>query len=228
MKKNSSTADTCINIDSMPSINDMDISTHNVPLVIADKSSFQSFGHLVKDYENEKVIIETWPAPDWRPIEEGTGNEGGIAEGLFLFERRGALMLAKNEAVDGYYITGWFSDPAVATELEKNVDYSRIIVREANYHADGGQVFFPLDKTPFIALLAPAGDDVTPNDFIAFYCDGSFGIQIKSGIWHQPIFPLACDSTFKGKQGRVHACIACDFVEEFNCYLSVPLTLSVN
>lgn len=74
-----------------------------------------------------------------------------------------------------------------------------------------------------MALLAKPDDDVRPEDFLAFYCDGSFGIHIDPGVWHQPAFPLASTAIFDDKQGRVHACIVVDLVSEFGCYLEVPL-----
>lgn len=74
-----------------------------------------------------------------------------------------------------------------------------------------------------MALLAKPGDDVRPEDFFAFYCDGSFGIHIDPGVWHQPVFPLASTAIFDDNQRGVHACIAIDFVSEFSCCLEVPL-----
>ena len=134
-------------------------------------------------------------------------------------------MLARNHAVDGQYVTGWFADPASASVSNThNVDYSRIYVREANYHPDGGQMFYPKNGEAFVALLALPGDDISPSDFVAFYWDGSFGIQIFPNIWHQPLYPIANFAEFSDKQGKVHACIAVDFVKEFNVYLEVPLT----
>lgn len=223
MKKDSAVAAPCIAIDGMPSIAADGITVHPVPLLRATTASFAAYGRFVEDFDSEQVIIETWPAPGWRAVEAGTGNEGGVTAGLFEFERRGGLMIARNHAVDGHYITGWFNDPAHATAQDVAVDHSRVLVREANYHPDGGQVFFPHQKTPFVILLAPPGDDLQPEQFVAFHCDGSVGVQIYPNIWHQPVFPLATKATFKGKQGRVHACIACDTVKEFGCYLSVPL-----
>lgn len=223
MKKDPSRPETCIQIDDMPSIKEANISVIDVPLVRATGRSFEEFGRLVSDFAKEDVIIETWPASGWRQVEEGTGNEAGIASGKFLFERLGQCFNARNQAVNGNYISGWFDDPAIARMDKAAEDYGRVLVREANYHPDGGQVFYPTDGSPFIALLALPGDDITPSDFIAFYCDGSFGIQINPNIWHQPVFPLNPVAEFDGKQGKVHACIAVDFVKEFGCYLSVPL-----
>jgi len=62
-----------------------------------------------------------------------------------------------------------------------------ILVREVNYHPDGGQIFFPPPEgRPFVILLARAdiGDDVRPEHFKAFYSDGSVGFHIAPGTWH--------------------------------------------
>ena len=111
-----------------------------------------------------------------------------------------------------------------------------ILVREVNYHADGGQVFFPkLPGQPYVILMAPAelGDDVRPEHFQAFYFDGSLGFQIAPGTWHfvpyiQP--PSGSDDraemVFDNKQSSVYVCVPADTVKEFGVYLKVPLTLN--
>ncbi|MFL2750130.1 MAG: ureidoglycolate lyase [bacterium] len=69
----------------------------------------------------------------------------------------------------------------------------------------------------------PSGDDVQPNDFIAFLCDGSQGLYIHPNIWHEGIFPLKGKQRFFDKQGGVHARISMDFAREFNCLLEVKI-----
>jgi ureidoglycolate hydrolase len=211
----------CIAMDEMVPLSR--VCVHEVPVIEANAETFAAYGRIVRDFAAEQVIIATWPAPGWRRVEPGTGNEGGITSGDFVMYRQGDLMVAHNHAVSGSYVTGWFADPALATAEGTSPDYSRVLVREANYHPDGGQVFYPRNRAPFMALLGLPGDDVTPEDFVAFRCDGTFGIQIFPNVWHQPMFPLRAEATFDDKQGRVHACIAVDFVKEFGCYLSVPL-----
>ena len=46
------------------------------------------------------------------------------------------------------------------------------------------QVFSPKNGDAFVCLLAPAscGDDIRLEDFVAFYFDGTFGVQIYAGI----------------------------------------------
>jgi ureidoglycolate lyase len=207
----------------MPSLSRREVQAHRVPLIEATNETLRGYGHIVADFALGRVTIVTWPQPGWRSIVPGTGNEGGIVEDCFEMQRRGEIQYAVNNAVGRSYITGWFADPASASDSREPSDTSRIYTHEANYHPDGGQVFSPRDGAAFVALLAKPGDDVRPQDFVAFHCDGSFGIHIDPCVWHQPVFPLASKAVFDDKQGRVHACVAVDFVTEFGCYLEVPL-----
>jgi ureidoglycolate lyase len=208
---------------SMPSVYDAGIRVHTVPLREANAETLRGYATLATAFADAEVEICTWPAPGWRPVDPGTGNQGGTTEGSFEIFRVGNLLYAHNHAVDGHYITGWFDDPAAASETATPADTSRIYVCEANYHPDGGQLFYSRHGVPFVALLALPGDDVGPDDFVAFYCDGRFGLNLHPGVWHQPVYPLANRAVFDNRQGRVHACISCHFVHEFNAYLSVPL-----
>jgi ureidoglycolate lyase len=212
-----------LDLAALPSITKGESRIHPVPAVLANAETLRGYGSIVTDFAAGAVTIVTWPQPAWRPIVAGTGNEGGIVEDSFEMVRRGEIQHAVNHAVGRSYITGWFADPATASERREPRDTARILTHEANYHPDGGQIFFPRDGAPFVALLAKPGDDVTPADFVAFHCDGSFGIHIDPGTWHQPMFPVGDRARFDDKQGRVHACVAVDFVSEFGCYLEVPL-----
>jgi ureidoglycolate lyase/seryl-tRNA synthetase len=213
-----------LDLNAMPSLARGEVRAHRVPLLAATDQTLRGYGRTVAEFAAAAVTIVTWPQPGWRPIVAGTGNEGGIVEDSFVMERRGEVQHAVNRAVGRSYVTGWFADPAVASEAREPADLSRIYTHEANYHPDGGQVFSPRDGSPFVALLAKPGDDVRPEDFAAFYCNGAFGIHIDPGVWHQPVFPLGQTARFDDKQGRVHACVAVDFVSEFGCYLEVPLS----
>jgi ureidoglycolate lyase len=213
-----------LDLAAMPSLVSGGVRVHRVPLIAANDETLRGYGHIVPDFARGRVTIVTWPQLGWRPIVPGTGNEGGIVEDSFVMQRHGEIQHAVNSAVGRSYITGWFTDPATASADRQPTDTNRIYTHEANYHPDGGQIFSPRDRAAFVALLAKPGDDVTPEDFVAFHCDGSFGIHIDPGVWHQPVFPLGPTATFDDKQGRVHACIAIDFVSEFSCYLEVPLS----
>jgi ureidoglycolate lyase len=207
----------------MPSLASGQARAHRVPLLAASAASLRGYGHVTSNFAQDRVAIVTWPQPGWRSIVPGTGNEGGVVEDAFTMERRGEVQHAVNLAVGRSYITGWYADPADASEAREPTDTSRIYTHEANYHPDGGQIFAPRNGAAFVALLAKPGDDVRPESFVAFYCKGDFGIHIDPGVWHQPVFPLEPKATFDDRQGRVHACVAVDFVSEFGCYLEVPL-----
>ena len=184
---------------------------HLVPLKHATQESLQGFGHLVKSFEEEEVKITTWPQKGWRPICPGTGCKGGIIEGDF------PCFWKDDMAVTGELVIG---------RLPKDVPYqdrTYILTREATYHPDGGQVFFPTNNSPFILLLALPGDDIELDDFVAFYFDGTCGVQIKADIWHQGVFCIEDNALYLNKQGKVRACVEVDTVKEFGKFLKVPL-----
>jgi ureidoglycolate lyase len=213
-----------LDLSAMPSISRGEARVQKVPSVRATAQALEGYGRLVPEFARGAVSIVTWPQPGWRPLVPGTGNEGGLVQDSFVFERRGEIQHAVNQAVDRHYVTGWFADPATASAERAPSDVTRLYTHEANYHPDGGQVFSPTRGTPFVALLAKPGDDVRPEDFVAFYFDGTYGVHINPSVWHQPVFPLDSRAVFDDKQGRVHACVAVDFISEFNCYLEVPLS----
>ena len=194
-----------------------------VPLVRATPASLEGYGRIAEDYETTEIEIVPWPATGSRPVDPGTGDQGGIAEGIFEFWWRGEVLYGRNDAVGDSYLLGWSREPALASETASDVDRSRVLIWHANYHPDGGQLFYPSAGVPFVAPLALPGDDVRPADFVAFYCDGSFGLYIHPGVWHEAVFPLGRSARFLDKQGKVHARISCDFVQEFATYLAIPL-----
>jgi ureidoglycolate lyase len=195
-----------------------------LPLVKATPESLKGYGLLVDDYDAQEIEIVTWPVAGWRQCDPGTGNEGGVTEGVFEFWWRGEVLYGRNHAVNDQYQLGWSKPPSEASETTTNPDRSRILLWHANYHPDGGQLFFPLDGTPFVAPLAIGGDDIRPEDFKAFWFDGTKGLYIHPNIWHEAVFPTTGDGRFQDKQGKVHARISADFAKEHGTYLSVPLS----
>lgn len=207
-----------------PSIARGEAGTVRVPLVEATRESLRGFAEIVPDYRAAEVILEPWPLAGRRPMSPSvSGNEAGITEGAFSMWAEGGLLFGRNEAVKKAYIIGWYDDPAVAAPDRAPAGRDKVYLFEANYHPDGGQIWCPRDGVPFVAVLARPGDEVRPEDFVAFRCDGSFGIQILPSVWHQPAAPLGPRMTLDNKQGRVHACVDFDSLAEFGCYLEVPL-----
>ena len=196
---------------------------HEIPVVEANSETLKGYGVLVDDFATAKIEIVRWPAQGWRPVDPDSGDEGGTTEGHFSFFWKGEVLYGQNEAVNDSYLIGWTRDPKQASEEVERPDRSRILVWHANYHPDGGQLFFPKERSPFIVPLALPGDDLTPDKFVAFYCDGTKGLYFHPGVWHTPAPPFSPTMVFDDRQGRVHARVSCHFVEEFGKYLAVPL-----
>lgn len=197
---------------------------HRVPLIRATADSVKGYGALVDDPSTFDVEIVQWPAQGWRPIDDGTGDEAGTVEGIFHGEWQGDVLMGRNEAVNGEYVLGWSALPQQASAAKATCDRAQVLLWHMNYHPDGGQLFYPIDNQPFVIPAALPGDDLTPEHVVAFWCDGSQGLYIHPGIWHEGIFPVEDNQRFLDRQGRVHARVSCDIGKEFGVYLSVPLT----
>lgn len=197
---------------------------HRVPLIRATEESVKGYGCLVDDPEGFEIEITRWPAQGWRPVDAGTGDEGGWVEGTFRCDWKGDVLYGENEAVNGEYVLGWSADPQTARTEAQTEPRDKVLLWHMNYHPDGGQLFFPLDRKPFVVPLALPGDDLTPDKVVAFWCDGSAGLYIHANIWHEGIFPVTDQQRFLDRQGAVHARVSADIGEEFGVYLSVPLT----
>jgi len=198
---------------------------HQVPLIEATDESVKGYGCLVGNPDDMQIEIVTWPAQGWRSVDEGTGNEAGYVEGIFKGEWTGDTLMGTNDAVSGHYVLGWSTVPQQAAATEQTVPRDQVLLWHLNYHPDGGQLFYPLEKRPFVVPVALPGDDLKPEDVVALWCDGSKGLYINPGIWHEGIFPVEDDQRFLDRQGRVHARVSCALGEEFGVYLSVPLKL---
>ncbi|MEM7345338.1 MAG: ureidoglycolate lyase [Chloroflexota bacterium] len=196
---------------------------HSVPLVKATNESLKGYGQLVDDYQSFELEIVIWPAQGWRPVDAGTGNEGGTTYGNFDFWWEGDVLYGKNQAVGDQYLLGWSKNPADVQTDNPTPDRFQVLLWHANYHPDGGQLFFPLDGGAFVAPLALPGDDVTPDKFVAFYVEGGKGLYIHPNVWHEGVFPLTERASFYDEQGKVHARISCNIAQEFGVFLSIPL-----
>ena len=197
---------------------------HEVPLVTATDDSVQGYGWLVDHPDDIDIEIVRWPATGWRKVDEDSGDEGGWVEGIFHGEWQGDVLYGRNDAISGHYVLGWSTtDPQLASTTQQTVARDQVLLWHMNYHPDGGQLFFPQDRSAFVVPVALPGDDLAVEKVIALWCDGSRGLYIHPGIWHDGIFPAAERQRFLDRQGRVHARVSCDLAAEFGVYLSVPL-----
>ena len=189
-----------------------------IPVVDATAENLRGFGELVGDRASRAIEIVRWPAQGWRPVDADTGDQGGTTEGVFVSESQGDILYGRNEAVGGHYILAYASEPASADTSHRR-DPSRMLLWHANYHPDGGQLFFPLQRETFYVPLALPGDDVQPKDFVCFRFDGSCGLYLHPNVWHEGVFARRGTQRFFDQQGAVHARVSVDFAREFSCLL---------
>jgi Ureidoglycolate lyase len=194
----------------------------SMPVVEATAETLAGYGRLVDDPEDCPVEIVRWPAQGTRPIDPGTGDEAGTTEGVFVSEWKGDILYGRNEAVGGHYILA-YAQPPERARIDHADPPQRMMLWHANYHPDGGQLFFPLDGGPFYVPLALPGDDVTPERFVAFRFSGQKGLYIHPNIWHEGVFTLSGTQRFFDKQGAVHARVSVDFAREFGCLLEAAI-----
>ncbi|MBD3627327.1 ureidoglycolate lyase [Cyclobacterium sp.] len=195
-----------------------------VPVIQATEKSLQGYGKLVRkeEYLNYPIEIVRWPASGTRVVDEDTGDEAGTVSGDFDFYWEGDFFKGKNHAVNSEYLFGWSKAPEKAS-ASGTEEPERVMLWHANYHPDGGQLFFPLEGKTFISPLALPGDSVTPGDFKAFRVENGLGLYIHPNVWHEAIIPLEKKARFYDEQGAVHARVSVHFPNEFGVLLSIPL-----
>jgi hypothetical protein len=193
-----------------------------MPVVDATPQALEGYGRLVDDPAECRVEIVRWPARGRRPIDADTGDQGGTTEGVFVSEWRGDILYGRNEAVGGHYILA-YAEPPEHARTDHDRGPRRMMLWHANYHPDGGQLFFPLEPAPFCVPLALPGDEVRPEHFVCFRFDGRRGLYIHPDVWHEGVFGLQGTQRFFDKQGAVHARVSVDFAREFGCLLEAPL-----
>jgi len=193
-----------------------------IPIVDATPEKLEGYGQLVSDPNDIDVEIVRWPAPGWRPVDTDSGDEGGTTEGVFISEWKGDVLFGRNDAVGGNYVLGYGTEPADAKE-DHSEKPDTLLVWHANYHPDGGQLFFPQVDKPYLSPLAKPGDDVRPEDFVCFHFQGNQGLYIHPNVWHEGIFAIEGQHRCFDKQGAVHARVSVNFPKEFDCLLEVKL-----
>jgi Ureidoglycolate lyase len=194
-----------------------------MPVVEATDEALRGYGHLVDDPNHCRIEIVRWPAIGRRPVDADTGDQGGTTQGVFVSEWQGDVLYGRNEAVGGHYVLGYACPPEHA-RVDTAQAPQRMLLWHANYHPDGGQLFFPLDAPrPYCVPLALPGDEVTPQQFVCFRFEGGRGLYIHPNVWHEGVFTFAGTQRFFDRQGAVHARVSVDFAREFGCLLEAPI-----
>lgn len=63
-------------------------------------------------------------------------------------------------------------------------------------HALGSQAFMPLDRRPYLVVVAPIGERVRATDLHAFLARGDQGVNYHAGVWHHALLALDAESDF--------------------------------
>lgn len=194
--------------------------THQVPLVPLTGETAAGLGTLITTIDEASIVQRPWNPHGSRPVT--SGGYGETVEGPFDIFWKGEMMFSQNNAVDRSDLLGWRIDPSEAREDREPADHARLLVDEVNYHDDGGQAFIA-PGVPTVFLLAPPGDDVTPDRFRAIYSDGTHGMNMFPGVWHTAPLPLTDRATYDNRQGSIHATVGLWAREEWGLLLDVPL-----
>jgi ureidoglycolate lyase len=93
------------------------------------------------------------------------------------------------------------------------------------HHPLGSQAFVPLDETPFIVVVARAGESPRAEDFQAFVTNGRQGINYHPGTWHHVLLTPYAAMTFLciDRAGSGNNCIDHFFNEDQQWLLEMPI-----
>ena len=191
-----------------------------VKLLPLTERSVGEMGTIIRDIDEADIELVKWRPSGTRPVT--SGGYGHVAEGPFEIFWRGETMYSRNLAVDREDLLGWRVDPNEAQEDQEPQDRSLLLVDEVNYHDDGGQAFIARG-VPTVFLVAPPGDEPSPDDFVALYSDGTAGLNMRPGVWHTAPLPLADRAVYDNKQGSIHATMGLWARKEWGALFEVPL-----
>lgn len=63
-------------------------------------------------------------------------------------------------------------------------------------HPLGSQAFIPMDKRPFLVVVASKAELGVPKALHAFVTNGKQGVNYATGVWHHPLLILAPEQDF--------------------------------
>lgn len=195
----------------------------DLPIVDARDPRLADVVIVADDPSTFEVPIVPWPVAGSRQLDPGTGIEGGTTEGAFTTRWVGHRLVAVNEAVNGKYVIGLARAPEDCDAPVDGAPPGQILLWHVNHHPDGGQLFWSVDGRPFLVPVIPVGESPDLDRAVVARSDGSFGICVRPGVWHDGVYPESGDGDFRTRQGRVHARVSADVAREHGCLLRVPL-----
>lgn len=115
-------------------------------------------------------------------------------------ERYHSLATVNTGADDGRAIISIFRKPVA--------DRFPLQVKLLERHPQGSQAFIPLQRKPFLILVAPPADAPDPSAMRLFLSDGRQGVNYHAGVWHHPLITLEDDDQLLivDRQGQLPNC----------------------
>ena len=99
-------------------------------------------------------------------------------------------------------------------------DPARMLLWHANYHPDGGQLFFPLDRGRTTCRSRCRATTCTPERFVCFRVRRRAAASTSTRTCGTKACSRARGTQrFFDRQGAVHARVSVDFAREFGCLL---------
>ena len=97
-------------------------------------------------------------------------------------------------------------------------------VDHMEHHPFGSQAFIPLNSSPFIVVVAAAGDEPELSDLHAFVTNGRQGINYHKGTWHHVLLTPYAAMRFicVDRAGPGNNCIDFFFAEDQQLSLELP------
>jgi len=69
-------------------------------------------------------------------------------------------------------------------------------IKSLERHPLGSQTFIPLDKNPYLVVVALAKTTPKPDDLCAFLAAGDQGVNYRKGVWHHPLLTIKKPTDF--------------------------------
>lgn len=166
-----------------------------VPLKQLTPENAEGFGEVIGSLDEVQPVVR----------------EGEMVQERMEMRRRDDELYFTNHAVG--------DEGVVATVVDGAARVSHV-----NFHADATQAFIGADRRPTVFLLAKPTENLRPEDFVAFYSDGSVGMSMFPDVWHTSPLPVEGSQSYENMQGNGyhHATVAHDFLDD-DVVLEVPL-----
>ena len=144
-----------------------------VPLKQLTPENVEGFGEVIRSLDEVEPVVR----------------EGEMVTERMEMLRKGDELYFANLAVG--------DEGVVATLVEGAAHVSHV-----NFHSDATQAFIGADRKPTVFLLAKPTNNLRPEDFVAFYSDGSLGMSMLPDVWHTSPLPVEGSQSYEKHAGQ--------------------------